>query len=123
MEHIIVLISVIFSVVVLGKIVVSLAITEAAYTPMLHFRIFTETEKYCDQEFTTCKVFKTNILSIYLRKFILFLFFYFFYFLTLLLIAGGSAIICPILCKWSRHLLEAAKRVEPFCDYVDINLG
>jgi len=118
MEHIIVLISVIFSVVVLGKIVVSLAITEAAYTPMLHSRIFTETEKYCDQEFTTCKVFKTNILSIYLRKFILF-----FIFLTLLLIAGGSAIVCPILCKWSRHLLEAAKRVEPFCDYVDINLG
>uniref|UniRef100_A0A7N2LC01 Uncharacterized protein n=1 Tax=Quercus lobata TaxID=97700 RepID=A0A7N2LC01_QUELO len=37
------------------KIVVSLAITEAAYTPMLHSRIFTETEKYCDQEFTTCK--------------------------------------------------------------------
>ena len=72
MEHIIVLISVIFSVVVLGKIVVSLAITEAAYTPMLHSRIFTETEKYCDQEFTTCKVFKTNILSIYLCKFILF---------------------------------------------------
>ena len=30
---------------------------EAAYTPMLHSRIFTETEKYRDQEFTTCKVF------------------------------------------------------------------
>ena len=63
------------SIVVLGKIVVSLAITKAAYTPMLHSRIFTETEKYHDQEFTTCKVFKTNILSIYLCKFILVFFF------------------------------------------------
>ena len=61
-----------FSVVVLGKIVVSLAITEATCMPMLHSRIFTKTEKYRDQEFTTCKVFKTNILSIYLCKFILF---------------------------------------------------
>ena len=58
-----------FSVVVLGKIVVSLAITEAAYTPMLHSRIFTETEKYRDQEFTTCKVFTIFFLSIYLCKF------------------------------------------------------
>lgn len=32
---------------------------EAAYTPMLHSRIFTETEKYRDQEFTTCKVYTT----------------------------------------------------------------
>lgn len=29
---------------------------EAAYTPMLHSRIFTETEKYRSEEFTTCKV-------------------------------------------------------------------
>lgn len=29
---------------------------DAAYTPMLHSRIFTETEKYRNQEFTTCKV-------------------------------------------------------------------
>ncbi|KVH92508.1 Aldolase-type TIM barrel, partial [Cynara cardunculus var. scolymus] len=29
---------------------------EAAYTPMLHSRIFTENEKYRSQEFTTCKV-------------------------------------------------------------------
>lgn len=29
---------------------------DAAYTPMLHSRIFTESEKYRDQEFTTCKV-------------------------------------------------------------------
>ena len=42
---------------------------EAAYTPMLHSRIFTETEKYRDQEFTTCKVFTIFFLSIYLCKF------------------------------------------------------
>lgn len=29
---------------------------QAAYTPMLHSRIFSETEKYRNQEFTTCKV-------------------------------------------------------------------
>lgn len=29
---------------------------EAAYTPMLHSRMFTENEKYRSQEFTTCKV-------------------------------------------------------------------
>lgn len=30
---------------------------DAAYTPMLHSRIFTENEKYRSQEFTTCKVY------------------------------------------------------------------
>lgn len=29
---------------------------EAAYTPMLHSRLFTENQKYRSQEFTTCKV-------------------------------------------------------------------
>lgn len=29
---------------------------EAAYTPMLHSRIFTESEKYRNEEFTTCNV-------------------------------------------------------------------
>ncbi|KAF4377581.1 uncharacterized protein LOC115702719 [Cannabis sativa] len=64
---------------------------EAAYTPMLHSRIFTETEKYRNLEFTTCKEDR------------------------------------PLFVQFCANdpdiLLEAAKRVEPYCDYVDINLG
>ncbi|GKU94792.1 hypothetical protein SLEP1_g8230 [Rubroshorea leprosula] len=64
---------------------------EAAYTPMLHSRIFTENEKYRNQEFTTCKEDR------------------------------------PLFVQFCANdpdiLLEAAKRVEPYCDYVDINLG
>lgn len=33
---------------------------EAAYTPMLHSRIFSENEKYRSMEFTTCKVRELN---------------------------------------------------------------
>lgn len=32
---------------------------DAAYTPMLHSRIFSENEKHRDMEFTTCKVTHT----------------------------------------------------------------
>ncbi|KAB1214757.1 tRNA-dihydrouridine(16/17) synthase [NAD(P)(+)]-like [Morella rubra] len=64
---------------------------EAAYTPMLHSRIFTENEKYRNQEFTTCKEDR------------------------------------PLFVQFCANdpdiLLEAARKVEPFCDYVDINLG
>ncbi|KAM7507121.1 hypothetical protein LguiA_017574 [Lonicera macranthoides] len=64
---------------------------DAAYTPMLHSRIFTENEKYRSQEFTTCKEDR------------------------------------PLFVQFCANdpdtLLEAAKRVEPYCDYVDINLG
>lgn len=64
---------------------------EAAYTPMLHSRIFTETEKYRNSEFTTCKEDR------------------------------------PLFVQFCANdpdvLLEAARRVEPYCDYVDINLG
>lgn len=50
---------------------------QAAYTPMLHSRIFSETEKYRNQEFTTCKVkslhiylgFFVNFISLELRLF------------------------------------------------------
>nr|GMD58626.1 tRNA-dihydrouridine(16/17) synthase [NAD(P)(+)]-like [Ipomoea batatas] len=64
---------------------------EAAYTPMLHSRIFNEDEKYRSVEFTTCKEDR------------------------------------PLFVQFCANdpdtLLEAARRVEPYCDYVDINLG
>ncbi|KAL8168285.1 hypothetical protein V2J09_009784 [Rumex salicifolius] len=64
---------------------------QAAYTPMLHSRIFSENEKYRSTEFTTCEEDR------------------------------------PLFVQFCANdpdtLLEAAKRVEPFCDYVDINLG
>ncbi|CAN6698309.1 unnamed protein product [Malus baccata var. baccata] len=62
----------------------------ATYTPMLHSHIFTESEKYREQEFTTCKED------------------------------------CPLFVQFCTNdpevLLDAAKRVETHCDYVDINL-
>ncbi|KAH6816962.1 FMN-linked oxidoreductases superfamily protein [Perilla frutescens var. frutescens] len=61
---------------------------QAAYTPMLHSRIFSETEKYRSQEFTTYR---------------------------------------PLFVQFCANdpdtLLEAAQRVEAYCDYVDINFG
>ncbi|KAK3022304.1 hypothetical protein RJ639_046162, partial [Escallonia herrerae] len=64
---------------------------EAAYTPMLHSRIFTENEKYRSQEFTTCK--------------------------------DDRPLFVQFCANAADTLLEAAQRVEPYCDYVDINLG
>ncbi|PKA60726.1 tRNA-dihydrouridine(47) synthase [NAD(P)(+)]-like [Apostasia shenzhenica] len=64
---------------------------EAAYTPMLHSRIFTENEKYRRMEFTSCQEDR------------------------------------PLFVQFCANdpdiLLEAAKMVEPCCDYVDINFG
>lgn len=64
---------------------------QAAYTPMLHSRIFSETPKYRNSEFTTCKEDR------------------------------------PLFAQFCANdpdiLLEAARFVEPHCDYVDINLG
>ncbi|RCV23174.1 hypothetical protein SETIT_4G277800v2 [Setaria italica] len=64
---------------------------DAAYTPMLHSRIFSENEKYRSMEFTTCKEDR------------------------------------PLFVQFCANdpdiLLQAAKMVEPYCDYVDINFG
>lgn len=64
---------------------------EAAYTPMLHSRIFSENEKYRSQEFTTCK--------------------------------EDRPLFIQFCANDPETLLEAARKVESHCDYVDINLG
>ncbi|KAL8200568.1 hypothetical protein R6Q57_011907 [Mikania cordata] len=64
---------------------------EAAYTPMLHSRIFSENEKYRSQEFTTCK--------------------------------EDRPLFVQFCANNPETLLEAARRVEAYCDYIDINLG
>ncbi|KAK6152747.1 hypothetical protein DH2020_012386 [Rehmannia glutinosa] len=64
---------------------------QAAYTPMLHARIFSESEKYRSEEFTTCK--------------------------------EDRPLFVQFCANDPDFLLEAARRVEPYCDYVDINFG
>ncbi|KAK9053252.1 hypothetical protein SSX86_029885 [Deinandra increscens subsp. villosa] len=64
---------------------------EAAYTPMLHARIFSENQKYRSQEFTTCK--------------------------------EDRPLFVQFCANNPETLLEAARRVEAYCDYIDINLG
>ena len=66
---------------------------QAAYTPMLHSRIFTETEKYRNQEFTTCKV-RFHLILAFLRDLsVLNLRFWLDF-----EIVGGQAIVCAVLC-------------------------
>ncbi|KAL9245808.1 hypothetical protein vseg_019415 [Gypsophila vaccaria] len=64
---------------------------QAAYTPMLHSRLFSECDKYRATEFSTCEEDR------------------------------------PLFVQFCANdpdiLLEAARKVESFCDYVDINLG
>ncbi|KAJ8546187.1 hypothetical protein K7X08_018770 [Anisodus acutangulus] len=64
---------------------------DAAYTPMLNSRLFTEDKKYRNMEFTTCKEDR------------------------------------PLFIQFCANnpdtLLEAARKVESYCDYVDINFG
>eukprot|EP00898_Chlorokybus_atmophyticus_P004597 jgi/Chlat1/5138/Chrsp33S05131 len=64
---------------------------DAAYTPMLHSRLFKEGAAYRDEHFTTC--------------------------------AEDRPLWVQFCANDPDVLLEAARYVEPHCDYIDINLG
>ncbi|KAJ7566446.1 hypothetical protein O6H91_02G103600 [Diphasiastrum complanatum] len=63
----------------------------AAYTPMLHSRLFVQDPKYRSSEFSTCP--------------------------------EDRPLFVQFCANNPNTLLEAARIVEPYCDYVDINLG
>ena len=75
----------------------------AAYTPMLHARLFLESEKYRAEHFTTLGGDAAAAAS------------------------GGAAGDRPLFVQFCANdpdiLLGAARLVQPFCDAVDINLG
>lgn len=77
-----------------------------AYTPMLHARLFTETQKFRDAHFQPTRT-EDGSQKPWLD--------------------GNPAIDRPLIVQFcankAEELLEAARHVEPYCDAVDLNLG
>jgi tRNA-dihydrouridine synthase 1 len=78
-----------------------------AYTPMFHARLFAETEKYFDSNFQPIKTTASGASTPYLD--------------------GNPSLDRPLFVQFCANdpeiLLEAAKKVAPYCDAVDLNLG
>jgi tRNA-dihydrouridine synthase 1 len=78
-----------------------------AYTPMFHARLLAETEKYFDSNFQPIKVTDSGASTPYLD--------------------GNPLLDRPLFVQFCANdpeiLLAAAKKVAPYCDAVDLNLG